>query len=406
MSGRLEELARATPATRDRYVDFLRAASIVAVVFGHWFIAINHFERDVFSTTSAVGLTSGMWLATWVFQVMPVFFFVGGFSNLVAYDAFRRRGEPTSAFVRSRLERLLRPSLVFLGFWLIVQVALHLFDTGGPAGPELVGDTQLLRGMYPPAATLPFGPLWFLAVYLVVVCVAPVTIRLHRRFRWWVPAAMALGTIVVDVVGFGADLHLLRYVNIVFVLLLPHQLGHFYADGTFGRLPRRVLWAMVLVGLGGLVLMTNPWLFELLGRARFDWFPGIGHYPKSLLGTDVETVSNAYPPTVCFLLADIWSIGAVMLLRPSLSRWLQRERPWRATILLNSVIMTLFLWHMTAYFAVLLVLWPLGIGREQDSTATWWLLRPVFIGLSALALAAIVALVGRFERPRTRPERT
>ena len=48
--------------------------------------------------------------------------------------------------------------------------------------------------------------------------------------------------------------------------------------------------------------------------------------------------------------------------------------------------MTLFLWHMTAYFVVLLVLWPIGVGREQDSAAAWWLLRPVFIGLSALGL--------------------
>jgi len=180
VSSRLDELVRATPATRDRYVDFLRAASIVAVVFGHWFISINHLERDIFSTTSAVGLTSGMWLGTWLFQVMPVFFFVGGYSNLVTYDAFQRRGEPTSAFVRSRLERLLRPSLVFLGFWLIVQVALHLFGVGGAAGPRLVGETRLLRGMYPPAATLPFGPLWFLGFYLVVVCIAPATIWLHR----------------------------------------------------------------------------------------------------------------------------------------------------------------------------------------------------------------------------------
>ena len=404
MSSRLEEMARATPATRDRYVDFLRAASIVAVVFGHWFIAINHLEGDIFSTTSAVGVTAGLWTGTWLFQVMPVFFFVGGFSNLVTYDSFKRRGESTGAFVRSRVERLLRPSLVFLGFWLVIQVALHLADVGGPAGPELLGDTKLLRGMLPPAATLPFGPLWFLAVYLVVVCVAPATIRLHRRFRWWVPAVMVVGTVVVDVVGFGADLDRLRYLNIVFVLLLPHQLGHFYADGTFDRLPRQAFWAMALIGLAGLVLMTNPWLFEPFGQARFDWFPGIGHYPKSLLGTDIELVSNAYPPTVCFLLADIWSIGAVMLLRPWLSRWLQRDRPWKVTIFLNSVIMTLFLWHMTAYFVVLLVLWPLGIGREQDSTASWWLLRPVFIGLSAAVLAGIVALMGRFERPRSRPK--
>jgi Acyltransferase family len=399
VSARLDELARATPATRDRYVDFLRAASIVAVVFGHWFISINHLERDIFSTTSAVGVTSGMWLGTWLFQVMPVFFFVGGFSNLVAYDAFKRRGEPTSAFVRSRLERLLRPSLVFLGFWLVVQVALHLFDVGGPAGIRLVGETRMLRGMYPPAATLPFGPLWFLAVYLIVVCVAPLTIALHRRFRWWVPAVMVVGAVVVDVIGFGADVDGLRYLNVVFVLLLPHQLGHFYADGTFGRLPRKAFWAMVAVGLGGLVLLTTP-LFEPIGR---HWFPDVGHYSKSLLGTDVlGEISNAYPPTVCFLLADIWSIGAVMLLRPALSRWLERPGPWKVTIFLNSVIMTLFLWHMTAYFVVLLALWALGLGREQDSTASWWLLRPVFMGLSTLVLAGIVALVGLFERPRAR----
>ena len=402
MSAGLDEMARATPATRDRYVDFLRAASIVAVVFGHWFIAINHFERGIWSTTSAVGVTSGLWFATWLFQVMPVFFFVGGFSNLTAYEAYRRRGETSGAFVRSRLERLLRPSLVFLGVWLVVQVALHLLDAGGPAGPRIGDQTRLLRGMYPPAATLPFGPLWFLAVYLVVVCIAPAMVALHRRFRWWVPAAMVAGTIVVDVIGFGADLDRLRYLNVVFVLLLPHQLGFFYADGTFARLPRRAFWAMVAVGLGGLVVLTNPWVFEPLGPARFDWFPRIGHYPKSLLGTDVEVVSNAYPPTVCFLLADIWSIGAVMLLRPALSRWLERPGPWKATIALNSVIMTLFLWHVTAYLLVLMAVWPLGIGRDQDSTAGWWLLRPAFICLSALVLAVIVTLVGRFERPRAR----
>ena len=402
VSTRLDDLARITPATRDRYVDFLRAASIVAVVFGHWFISINHLERDIYSTTSAVGLTSWMWLGTWLFQVMPVFFFVGGFSNLVTYDSFKRRGEPTSAFVRSRLERLLRPSLVFLGFWLVVQLALHLTNIGGPAGPRLFDGTRLLRGMYPPAATLPFGPLWFLGFYLIVVCIAPATIWLHRRFRWWVPAVMVVGAVAVDVVGFGAGLHHVRYLNVAFVLLLPHQLGHFYADGTFGRLPRAAFWAMVVVGLGGLILLTNEWVFEPFGRVRFDWFPHVGYYSKSLLGTDLQEVSNAYPPTVCFLLACIWSIGAVMLLRSPLTRWLERRGPWKVTIYLNSIIMTLFLWHMTAYFVVLLVLWPIGVGHQQDSTAGWWLLRPVFIGLSTLVLAGIVALVGRFERPRPR----
>ena len=37
---RLDRLVASTPTTRDRVVDFLRAASIVAVVFGHWMIGI------------------------------------------------------------------------------------------------------------------------------------------------------------------------------------------------------------------------------------------------------------------------------------------------------------------------------------------------------------------------------
>jgi acyltransferase-like protein len=340
-----------------------------------------------------------MWLATWFLQVMPIFFFVGGFSNMVTYDSYRRRGLGTGAFVRSRIARLLRPSVVFLGIWVVLQVGLHLADVGSPAGPRLWDEARLLRGMLPPAATLPFGPLWFLGAYLVVVSVSPFTIGLHRRFGLRVPTAMVVGTIVVDVVGFGLGVHGLRYMNVAFVLLLPHQLGHFYADGSLARAPKRVFWAMVAAGLGALVLLTNPWVFRSFGAARFDWFPTIGHYPKSLLGTDVEPISNAYPPTVCFMAAAIWAVGAVMLLRPIVSEWLRRPAPWRAVISVNGVIMTLFLWHMTAYLIVILALWPLGFGRQADSTLRWWLERPLWIGVPGVILAGLVVAFGRFERP-------
>jgi hypothetical protein len=398
----LDALAEATPGTRDRYVDFLRAASICAVVFGHWFIGVIHREDGLVYLSSAVGLSSWLWLGTWLLQVMPIFFFVGGFSNLTTYEAFARRGESTGAFVRTRVARLLRPSLLFLGAWAVVQVGLHLADIGRPAGPELWGDTTLLRGMLPPAQTLPFGPLWFLGFYLFVVVVSPALIRLHRRFGVWVPIAMVVMVVVVDVVGFGLELRRFRYVNVLPVLLLPHQLGFFYADGRLaGRWRLHVV--MVLVGLGGLVLLTNPLVFEPFGAARFDWFPRIGNYPKSLLGTDVERISNAYPPTVCFMLGGIWAVGAVMLLRPRLSRWLDRAGPWKATIFANGMIMTLFLWHMTAYLLAILALWPFGFGREVDTTARWWLERPLWIVVPGLLLTAFVVLLARFERPPPRP---
>jgi hypothetical protein len=396
----LDRMVAATPASRDRVIDFLRAASIVAVVFGHWFVGTIWWEEGILRTHNAVGVTPGLWLGTWVFQVMPIFFFVGGFSNLTAYEAAKRRGEPTGRWIRGRVDRLLRPSVVFFAVWGAVMVVLHLADVGAPTGPRIWGETTLLRAFLPPGATLPFGPLWFLAVYLVVVALAPWLISLHRRFGWGVPAVMVAGTFVADAIGFLAQTGWVRWFNVAFVLLMPHQLGFFLADGVLDRLPRRVFWGMVVVGLGGLVLLTTPYLWRLAGDVRFEWFPGIGYYPKSLLGTDVEQVSNAYPPTVCFMLGGVWSMGAVMLLRPHLRTWLDRPGPWKVTIVLNSVIMTLFLWHMTAFLLAILTVWWLGLGHERDSSLRWWIERPVWILVPAAYLLLLVKVFGRFERPR------
>ncbi len=396
MTATLDELVAATPASRDRYVDFLRALSILAVIVGHWTIGLIAWDHGVIRSSSAIGRAPGLWLATWAFQVMPVFFFVGGYSNLVAYDSARRRGRSAWEFIRLRARRLLVPSLALVAAWSTVEVGLHLTRTGAPTGPRF-GDFVLLRGVRPPGQTIPFGPLWFLAVYLVVVCLSPLTVTLHRRYRLWIPAILIAGAVAVDAVGFIGGIPRLRYLNVVFVFLLPHQLGHFYGDHSIDRWPRIALLGMVATGLGGLVVLTNPWLFRLAGRDRFGWYPGIGHYPRSLLGTDVEKISNAYPPTLCFLLGGIWLIGLVLLARPALTRWLARRRPWKVVVAANSRIMTLFLWHMTAYLIAILILWPLGFGRQTTPTARWWFERPLWIVVPATVLAALVALVGPLE---------
>ncbi|HMO11685.1 MAG TPA: acyltransferase family protein, partial [Actinotalea sp.] len=104
---RLRDLAAATPPHRDRYVDLLRAAAILVVVVGHWL-------------TTAVTVTDGRlggvnllyvvpWAppVTWLFQVMPVFFLVGGYANAASLAALRRDGGTATAWVRSRALRLL-----------------------------------------------------------------------------------------------------------------------------------------------------------------------------------------------------------------------------------------------------------------------------------------------------------
>jgi hypothetical protein len=128
-------------------------------------------------------------------------------------------------------------------------------------------------------------------------------------------------------------------------------------------------------------------------------FPGIGIYPKSLLGTDVGTVTNTNPPTVMMLAMGVWSIGLLMLVRPLLARWLQRRRIWTAVVAVNTVVMTLFLWHMTAFLIAILMLWPLGLGQQGDTSASWWIERPIWELVPGAVLVAIVWAVGRFERP-------
>jgi fucose 4-O-acetylase-like acetyltransferase len=387
---RLDDLVARTPPDRDRYVDFLRAFSIVVVVLGHWLIGVIYWEGGVIGTTSAIGKTPWLWVATWFLQVMPIFFFVGGFSNLVTYRAFRKGGDSTWAFVRTRLARLLRPSLIFVGVWVVIQGALHAFDVGSPTTPYL-------KGMKPPGATVPFGPLWFLGVYAAVLVLSPLMIRVHERFGLAVPITMVAGAVAADAIGFVTPFEEIRWANVAFVWLLPHQLGFFYGDGRLTRAPRSTYAAMAFVGVAGLLLLTNP----VFGDAGQRWFPGIGHYPRSLLGTDVEPITNTYPPTIALVAMAFWSIGLAMLLRPALSRWLQRPRPWKAVIFANSIIMTLFLWHMTAFLLAVVVLWPLGFGQQGSPTLGWWAERPLWVGVSAFFLTGLVAIFGRFERPRS-----
>jgi hypothetical protein len=53
------ELARLTPASRDRYVDFLRLFSISVVVLGHWLMAVVVWHGSSFSTGNVIGMVPG-----------------------------------------------------------------------------------------------------------------------------------------------------------------------------------------------------------------------------------------------------------------------------------------------------------------------------------------------------------
>jgi hypothetical protein len=111
------------------------------------------------------------------------------------------------------------------------------------------------------------------------------------------------------------------------------------------------------------------------------------------------------PPTLCIVALAFWQVGLTMFMRRPVSAWLQRERPWRATIAVNSVIMTVYLWHLTAYAVAIVLLYPLGFGHQLDTNARWWLERLVWEVVPGTILLALVMAFGRFEFPRHRSPR-
>jgi Acyltransferase family len=358
-------VAAATPAGRDRFADLLRVASILVVVAGHWLMAVVGWHDGRVEGGNALTLVPGLWLATWLLQVMPLFFFVGGLANLVS----ARRSQGWSGFVRGRAARLLPPTVAFLAVWTAAAAVLGV--AGVPA--------SVLR----PATRLVVQPLWFLGLYLLVVALAPVMLRLHRRFGPVVAVWLALAAATADLAGRLPGLDRLGDLNFVLVWLVAHQLGFLYADGTLAGWSRRAHLAMAGGGLAALTALTAS-----------------GAWPSSMVGLPGDRVSNMNPPSLCIVALTVWLVGLAMLVRDPVDRWLRRPRPWSLVVTVGSTLMTLFLWHLTALVLAVVVLHPLGLTRATPGAPVWWALRPLWLLVPAALLVPLVALFARFEHPR------
>jgi hypothetical protein len=110
-------VAAATPARRERYIDFLRVFSLAVVMLGHWLMAaVEWRDGRLVAGNVLESAPAAQWL-TWVFQIMPVFFIVGGFANTASWTAAARDGRGYGEWLAGRLVRLVRPVLVFVAVW-------------------------------------------------------------------------------------------------------------------------------------------------------------------------------------------------------------------------------------------------------------------------------------------------
>lgn len=357
---------------RDRFLDLLRAGSIVAVVVGHWLVTDLFWSGDGIQHRSALGEAPGLWPLTWVFQVIPLFFFVGGYANRRSWIGAQERDEGYAAFVDRRMHRLLAPTAVLLLAVVVGNVVQSRVDVPGlGAGGEIL-----------------LQPVWFLGVYVVVTALTPVTLRWHARWGWRLVVVGLAVVGVAEVLRLAAGLTWVAYANVLVVWGLVHQLGYLYADGALGR---REATLLASVGVAALVLLTA------------------GPYPARMVGVPGDRLVNMNPPTAALTALAFAQVGLAVLARVPLNRWLRRPRAWTVVVALNLSIMSIFLWHQPVMAVVARILAPTGLPHPDPPGLSWWAVRVVWFAAAGLLLAVVVLLVGRFERgappppaPRTR----
>ena len=359
-------MAEQTPAERNRYVDFRRALSIFAVIVGHWLVAATQVRDGVLVGENMLAVQPWTQWLTWGFQVMPIFFLVGGFSNGVSWTATRRRGGTYSNWLVGRVQRLINPVMpLFLAWVVFIAVARFL---------------GLDSGTIALASGLALIPVWFLAVYLLVVALVPLTRMLWERWglaSFWGLVGMAA---LVDYANLGLGIEMLGYANFVFVWAGMHQLGYAWQSGRLDGTGRRVA-----LGAGGLAVLVALLVF--------------GPYPISFIGVPGDEIVNSMPPKLTIFALGVFQAGLVLALEPLGRRLLEGTRTWSAVILVNGMIMSLYLWHLTASVLVTAVAWGIGIGLSADpGSVEWWLWRPFWLGLYAAATLPFVFLFARFER--------
>ncbi len=362
------EIDARTPATRNRYVDFLRVAALLVVVFGHFLMAavvIRDGELVVGPPSSP------MWakLATWAFQVMPVFFVVGGFANAASWRSAARKGIGYGAWVRERARRLVSPALVVAATWVPLAALAGGFGF----------DPVTLRDMTQVVAV----PMWFLAVYLVIVAAAPVMLALHERYGLAVPLALAGAALGLDVAHRAFHLRFTGAANYLPVWLAVHQVGFFWKDGALERL--RPFAGRIAAGIGAVMVALTFY----------------GPYPIAMVGVGNTDGSNNSPPTILMILLGLAQLAVVLKAEPAVQRWLHRPRVWAAVVGAASISMTVYLWHMTVLVLTIGGLWLLDAGllRVEPLTPLWMATRPLWLALLLAGLVPAIALFRRFDRP-------
>ncbi len=308
------EVAAQTPPDRDRAIDVIRIGSLLGVVVGHAVMATSIISDGVLHWDNLLTTSVAFQAATWVFQIMPLFFFAGAAASMASWRADVSWGQ----WLMKRCARLFRPVFYYLTFWAVSLTVLH---------------QVLPPHVYDPVAGVSTQLLWFLGAYVLMLAAMPLLIRVTTVAR------LVIGVTAVYLLVAGVDAvrltepgwQALGYLNLT-AWLIPGMFGVAYRRGLLR--PDIALRAALAM------LATNVALVAF------------GPYTVSLVGIEGQRLTNMSPPSLLLAGHAIMMCCLIIAAIPAISRWALRPRVWWLTVIGNSGAMTLYLWHMPALLGI------------------------------------------------------
>lgn len=353
-------VARATKPDRDRAVDVARLGALLVVVFGHCALLLATIDTGGVEIGNILGALPALAPATWVLQVMPLFFLAGGAAGAYSWHP---NGSTTSwgAWLFTRAQRLCRPVFWYLAVWTLALIAVQVTmgaDSARALGRECV------------------ALLWFLGVYLMALAFVPVLTRLpSRAAATAVVIALMVAAAAMDGVRFAVGDPAAGTANLLIVWLIPMVIGVAYARGLTS------VRAAVVAAAAAFIVQVLLAVY--------------GPYDVSLVVTGNERVSNVSPPTLLLALHCTWMSCLFVATAGAIRRWAARPRVWRVVAVGNGGAMTLYLWHIPAIAVAAFTLHAFGLDAFDPHSPGFW----GRLALRAAVFAVVMAVVFRLLSP-------
>ncbi len=350
--------------TREPSADFYRVVAVVVVVIGHWLVSAVTYRNGQFGNEYPLDVLPWTQWLTLVFQVVPVFFLVGGYASAASLTRWRdgdgHGSVGVTEWVRTRLGAILGPTTAYVA--LVLGVIAVLSQVG-------IGGSPLSFGGWAVAMHL-----WFIPAYLAVLALTPLAVAAHHRWNLWVPVALATAVLGVDVAARIGEMPAVGSLNYLLCWAAVYQLGICWRAGAFSSRQAMALAAGAAVVVAALL--------------------GLRWYPISMVGAPGADTQNNFPPNIALLAFGTAQAGLLMAAAPAVTRWLRRSWLRRALPVANTYVMALYLWQMVPVVIVALIGYPTGLlPQPETGTGPWWLFRVGWLMILTVVMAVALALL-------------